>query len=138
MIAVKESQPSNVLSIAAAILGGVVAIALFMFVLMQIGLIQIGGGTAVTAQLTTVTTQQMAFSQPEIRVQAGQPVQFQMRNADMFEHSFDIDGLNVHVPVGSRDSALVEFTPIEPGTYHFYCGVPGHAEAGMVGTLIVE
>lgn len=34
-------------------------------------------------------------------------------------------------------SALVTFTPTEPGTYEFYCAVPGHREAGMVGTVIV-
>ena len=27
---------------------------------------------------------------------------------------------------------------IQPGTYTFYCSIPGHREAGMVGTLIVE
>jgi uncharacterized cupredoxin-like copper-binding protein len=34
--------------------------------------------------------------------------------------------------------ALALFTPTTTGTYSFYCGVPGHREAGMVGTLIVE
>lgn len=33
------------------------------------------------------------------------------------------------------DSAVVDF---KPGTYHFYCTVPGHREAGMEGTLTVK
>ena len=35
--------------------------------------------------------------------------------------------------------ATVSMTINAPaGTYIFYCGVPGHKEAGMVGTLTAE
>ena len=27
---------------------------------------------------------------------------------------------------------------VEPGSYEFLCSVPGHAQAGMTGTLLVE
>ncbi|WP_245939928.1 sulfocyanin-like copper-binding protein [Stenomitos frigidus] len=30
------------------------------------------------------------------------------------------------------------FVPIKPGTYPLRCVIPGHAEAGMTGTLIVR
>jgi uncharacterized cupredoxin-like copper-binding protein len=30
------------------------------------------------------------------------------------------------------------FVTLKPGTYHFYCSVPGHEDAGMSGTLTVS
>lgn len=49
-----------------------------------------------------------------------------------------LDAFNVHVAMPSGESTLALFTPNAPGTYIFFCGVPGHTEAGVVGTLVVE
>ena len=34
-------------------------------------------------------------------------------------------------------TATLTFTASTPGTYHYLCPVPGHAQKGMVGTFIV-
>jgi uncharacterized cupredoxin-like copper-binding protein len=44
----------------------------------------------------------------------------------------------VHVAVDPGETATVAFTPDQPGEYEFLCTVGGHADAGMVGTIIVE
>lgn len=44
----------------------------------------------------------------------------------------------VHVAVDPGETATVTFTPTEAGEYEFLCTVGGHADAGMVGTIIVE
>lgn len=97
-----------------------------------------GVSPEILAQLPAITTPGMEFGPQELRVQAGEQVAFRLDNPHAAPHSFDVDELNVHVPVSSGAQALVLFTPAEPGTYTFYCGVPGHREAGMVGTLVVE
>src|SRR6266508_1417469 len=60
-----------------------------------------------------------------------------LANRDLFWHTFTIErlGANVDVPVGGTRS--VSFTGA-PGTYTFTCTVPGHASAGMRGTLAVR
>jgi plastocyanin len=55
-----------------------------------------------------------------------------------------------NVTVASSSGAVVGATPtfsgssktlslnLKPGTYKFYCSVPGHRQAGMEGTLVVK
>jgi uncharacterized cupredoxin-like copper-binding protein len=44
----------------------------------------------------------------------------------------------LHVAAEPGASNHLSFTPTKPGNYQFYCTVPGHKEAGMVGTLVVN
>lgn len=56
------------------------------------------------------------------------------------EHEGDDHGAEeaLHVATGPGETGVLEFTPIEPGEYVFYCTVEGHREAGMEGTLVVQ
>ena len=60
------------------------------------------------------------------------------RNADPVVHDWMVEAipnLDVVARPGQTDDAPVR--PRPPGTYQVLCSVPGHAEAGMVGTLTV-
>ena len=60
-----------------------------------------------------------------------------VRNRDLFWHTFTIDALGVDVtaPVGRLRSVTFE---ARPGTYSYYCRIPGHATLGMRGTITVR
>ncbi|MCC7359835.1 MAG: cupredoxin domain-containing protein [Anaerolineales bacterium] len=96
-----------------------------------------GVSAATLAQLPALITAQTRFGQPELHAQVGVPVALRLENLDPSGHSFDIDELDVHASMPPGEAALALFTPTAPGIYTFYCNVPGHREAGMIGTLIV-
>ncbi len=91
--------------------------------------------------LPGMETREFSFQPGELRVQAGQPVALRLLNHDRAPHSFDVDELDVHAPMTSGEPGLVVFTATRPGSYLFYCAVPGHADKasqrGMVGRLVV-
>jgi plastocyanin len=100
----------------------------------------VGVGQATLSSLPALGARNIAFTQNELHVKAGETVAFRLENGDNVEHTFDIDELAVHavLPVGKPGLAL--FTAATPGTYTFYC-IPHYNKAtgeGMRGTLIVE
>jgi uncharacterized cupredoxin-like copper-binding protein len=97
-----------------------------------------GVSPEILARLPAISTPGMHFDQPELKIKAGDTIALRLENPHSASHSFDIDALNVHVPVVAGQQGLILLAPTQPGSYSFYCSVPGHREAGMVGTLIVE
>jgi plastocyanin len=55
-----------------------------------------------------------------------------VRNRDGYRHTFVIEGQGVKSDMPSRSNRTVEVT-LAPGSYRFYCDVPGHEN--MAGTL---
>ena len=115
-------------------------------------------------QAITLTTTTMTFNPSVLEVTAGVPVELMLVNQDSLEHDFSILEIPVEA-VSSADPMSAEhqmqmgetapepvlhvaavpgatnrlaFTPTKPDRYEFYCTVPGHKEAGMVGTLVVN
>lgn len=90
------------------------------------------------AQLPALVSGRNTFDRTELQARVGESIALRLENSDTQVHYFDIDAFDVHVPMPTGKPALTLFTPTMPGTYTFYCHIPGHTEAGMVGTLIVE
>jgi len=82
-----------------------------------------------------VQTVNVAFVPRSFEVPSGK-VTLAVRNRDLFWHTFTIDALKVDVraPVGRLRAVSFE---AKPGTYTYYCRIPGHATLGMRGTLRV-
>ncbi|MBW3662763.1 MAG: cupredoxin domain-containing protein [Actinobacteria bacterium] len=88
-------------------------------------------------QVAVQGTDALAFEPSSLTTSAGQ-VTVELSAGDESEHTFVIEDLGdrevVAAAAGETATSMVE---LEPGTYAFYCDVPGHREAGMEGTLEV-
>lgn len=76
---------------------------------------------------------------PTLTADPGQVVQITLINADNIQHDLVIDEFGVHSEhLEDIDAQVtITFKVEEEGTYEYYCSVPGHRQAGMVGTLLV-
>jgi plastocyanin len=99
-----------------------------------------GVSAAALAKLPALATlpNGFRFDRTELRAKVGETVALRLSNQDTSAHSFDIDEFGIHTLLPAGATSLALFTASTPGTYTFYCSIPGHREAGMVGTLIVE
>jgi nitrite reductase (NO-forming) len=103
-----------------------------------------GGSTEPTppppANFTVGALDAFKFDPETLSVKAGEQVTVVLDNKGVLEHNFVIDEFSVSVgPIaGATKSTPHTFTPTTAGTYTYYCNVPGHKEAGMIGTLTVN
>lgn len=101
---------------------------------------QTPAGTAVTAlELAANPSGQLAYNTKQLSAKAGD-VTITMTNMSPLEHNVTIaQGSTVlgSTPTFIGGSKTLTLN-LKPGTYTFYCSVPGHRQAGMEGTLTVS
>lgn len=85
----------------------------------------------------TIEAQDVAFSTDALSAKPGDTIT--MNNVGALEHDFVVDELGIkEVAAGGETVTITIPEDAAPGEYTFYCSVPGHKEAGMVGTLTIE
>jgi uncharacterized cupredoxin-like copper-binding protein len=92
-------------------------------------------------QVTINVGDVMKFDPAAISVRAGQPLELTLRNSGQMPHDFTLnDGVAqpIKLTVNGGETATGTFTLDKPGTYSFDCSMPGHAMAGMRGTIAAQ
>lgn len=98
---------------------------------------------------------EFAFLPKDVSVPAGQQITLELKNSGSIEHDFIIlkkgvvlqgkfdhekqsDDVYFHAILASGKADTFTFmAPSEPGKYDIVCGIAGHFQAGMTGTLTV-
>jgi nitrite reductase (NO-forming) len=97
-----------------------------------------GGEGDAVATTFDVEMVDIAFTQKELVVPANTEITINLVNNGVSTHNFVIDELGVNSgDYSPGQTGTVTFNTGAPGEYEYYCSIPGHREAGMVGKLIV-
>jgi len=81
----------------------------------------------------------LKFDKSSLSAKAG-TVTITMDNPSSLPHGVAIkgNGANATGKIVNKGGKSVVTVKLKPGTYEFYCPVPGHEQAGMKGTLTVQ
>lgn len=83
----------------------------------------------------TVTARDLVFDPATITVDAGEPVNLTLTNDGRVFHDLTIPDLDLMLDAQPGATVTTGITIDDAGTYDLLCTVPGHADAGMRGTL---
>ena len=97
-------------------------------------------GPTETLKVSSPADGSLSFSPATLDAKAGN-VELDYDNPSPVPHSIaigtSIDDIIEQSQVGANDTFEVT-AELKPGTYVYYCTVPGHAQAGMQGKLTVK
>ena len=94
-----------------------------------------------TGPVITIVSHSFAYTPQEVHVPRGQPFILTLDNqAEAIEHDLaaeSLGGLHIHATPGKTAGGGYEVAA-PAGRYPFWCTIPGHREAGMTGTIVVD
>lgn len=89
------------------------------------------------APVLEIDAQDVSWSVKEATAKPGDTIT--IKNTGILQHDFVIDELGIKLELAGGESGTVTIpADAKPGTYTYYCSVPGHKESGMTGTLTVQ
>jgi len=98
-----------------------------------------GGGAASTTLKVEASPTALAYDTTSLSAKAGK-VTIDFKNPSPIPHNVVIEENGKELagfePIAEGEES--ESAELKPGTYTFFCSVPGHREAGMEGTLTVK
>ena len=98
-------------------------------------------GAASAPATFQVSLTEFAISPSMIHAPTGEPLSFEVTNEGTAPHTFAVDtgeGVQATAEIRPAESATLEVSALQAGTYETFCTVSGHREAGMVGSLMVQ
>ncbi len=95
-----------------------------------------GGGSGATDGTVTVELSEFALTPAAVTAPVGGSLS--ITNTGSVPHNLTISGTDLATEdLAGGDTATLDLSSLEPGDYEIVCSVPGHADAGMTGTLTV-
>jgi plastocyanin len=98
------------------------------------------GGPVSALLLGSDPTGQLKFDKTALQAPAGN-VRITLKNPAPVPHNVSLQGpggVDLHGATVSTGGSSEVTADLKPGSYTFYCSVPGHRQAGMQGTLTVK
>ena len=89
------------------------------------------------AAVVEIVGNQFKFDPAEVTIESAGSTTIRLTNPDVVEHDWTVEELDIQVKAPAGDEGEIVLTDLPAGTYDVICTVPGHAAAGMVGTLVV-
>jgi uncharacterized cupredoxin-like copper-binding protein len=110
-------------------------------VTLSLAVLTLVGAACTGGNAATVTLSEFAIKPKGVQLKAGQPATLTLVNGGKIEHNLKLDPAVTDTPLPEvlkpGERATVTFTPKANGTFQYACTIPGHAPAGMTGTVTV-
>ncbi|MFA6407073.1 MAG: cupredoxin domain-containing protein [Candidatus Paceibacterota bacterium] len=97
--------------------------------------------TEIPAKAIKISVSASGFSPNSFTVDAGDKIILAITSGDQYSHTFSFNNpvlSNLSVGVGAGETRTIEFTAPAKGESTFQCGLPGHADRGETGKMIVK